>query len=1207
MEGIDISNTQGDFGPLSLKFNKKIIIVDETSKTYYKNMLMYVWTSLLSDKYKRSFKSWKSGFELYLEQYQIQFFKKSNTSNKKIKLYHLPEKDTTADTEKRSVEAALRRLPLMLEILEPSFPTLELVKNLLEDWDDIEVEESDDEESTKDKKVKDEDEFVAMKRSLKAVLNDSQNLSKLDKFITFFRQLPISYRTENIQIIKDELHNVTDSQFNMENEQFRNQLIQSFDKVIVRTNDEMNDIKKQISDLKKKHKKFKEVKWLTRDEVYNQKWKVLSRDEKSKYYRNLEPIFRTYYHQSILDIFKTHLTTVYQDLLKFYENKEILLSTVRNVDRYVNINYGPDSIPSIKNLVYIDPFSFTNPYYGVGITKTADGTDELRGPNIVGEVLVELGKQVAREWKENYIEKQKHEKYKSRLEFYTVYTRLSEILRERDITEFSGLSVTDILSRFQHAYNIQLKNKSVTVYVNCNKYDCKNMTETILSASLKEIGYEPYLTNGKLRWFKQTKNMLEQYSERVIDFVFENNTDNIYELYKHEHTNPGSIVNHLRKIYLPTLYLDQVVQEKNSVMRAVFKFIYLVDPQKRIDQDTVQDIIDFEFSQLTSLEYSTLLEEIDNAYLDENDESLDAFIPANFPKTIEIDGDEKTIEAYIDLCLEQDKEDGFLVRRISRDKVDKAKQWKFLFNNFNNDSEEDPQVVSFEPDISPRDTNVFNMFQEDVANESTSYSFKMNTEYGKKVDRPYSNLESESERRETRIINAKQNKIHNIDNNTIIFSSVPNQYAYFPLTPTYVKLCTIDYFKFPTVVHAVMYLWYTRNLGYSKLNVYKHFLKSDWLKLFESLQLFSTHNKLKLELVISLLQEQGFDQLSDELSVIEFDTPEVSANELKHHIFTILINKTNERPFIDLLELNEMFNTDLERNLINNVTVHLRKVYEVRFNSSKLYKELLLKTGSSPLLYKAHADNILGTGISGNGYNLAGKVLMEFRDKFRLESNKVYEFTDIQLNIISDEIATKLYMYGRDLLTIIRKFITDDALVVKLMRGFLILYQINCGDGEQANYQIINKLTPIVNDITKDTGIMMGDLKGLLWDYTKILYTHYDHLITNSKNINKTCLFKDTKKNVSMELKEKATNILTKFLVCLFEVFNANAQQKENINSLVEDIINNNNGRTEYIANLSLRKLNDSEKEDIISGRINYFDMKVKTVNKILEDLPKNS
>ena len=66
MEGIDISNTKGDFGPLSLKFNKKIIIADEASKTYYKNMLMYVWNSLLSDKYKQAFKSWKSGFELYL-------------------------------------------------------------------------------------------------------------------------------------------------------------------------------------------------------------------------------------------------------------------------------------------------------------------------------------------------------------------------------------------------------------------------------------------------------------------------------------------------------------------------------------------------------------------------------------------------------------------------------------------------------------------------------------------------------------------------------------------------------------------------------------------------------------------------------------------------------------------------------------------------------------------------------------------------------------------------------------------------------------------------------------------------------------------------------------------------------------------------------------------------------------------------------------
>ena len=89
-------------------------------------------------------------------------------------------------------------------------------------------------------------------------------------------------------------------------------------------------------------------------------------------------------------------------------------------------------------------------------------------------------------------------------------------------------------------------------------------------------------------------------------------------------------------------------------------------------------------------------------------------------------------------------------------------------NNFNNDIEVATEVVDDLQDINTRDTNVINMFQEDVSSQDNSYTFKMNTEYGKKVGRSYSNIESEYERRETQLINAKQNKIH-------IYSTKPDK------------------------------------------------------------------------------------------------------------------------------------------------------------------------------------------------------------------------------------------------------------------------------------------------------------------------------------------------------------------------------------------------------------------------------------------------
>ena len=46
----------------------------------------------------------------------------------------------------------------------------------------------------------------------------------------------------------------------------------------------------------------------------------------------------------------------------------------------------------------------------------------------------------------------------------------------------------------------------------------------------------------------------------------------------------------------------------------------------------------------------------------------------------------------------------------------------------------------------------------------------------------------------------------------IIFSSIPGQYQPFELSATAPIICTINYYKFTKVLHAVCYLWLTREV-----------------------------------------------------------------------------------------------------------------------------------------------------------------------------------------------------------------------------------------------------------------------------------------------------------------------------------------------------------------------------------------------------------
>ena len=86
-----------------------------------------------------------------------------------------------------------------------------------------------------------------------------------------------------------------------------------------------------------------------------------------------------------------------------------------------------------------------------------------------------------------------------------------------------------------------------------------------------------------------------------------------------------------------------------------------------------------------------------------------------------------------------------------------------------------------------------------------------------------------------------------------------------------------------------------------------------------------------------------------------------------------------------------MFHNDLNTFLIDSIVTHLEIVYNARFESNAHYKDLLLKTGEVPLIFKSD-DPLLGIGSQENGLNLAGKVLMSIRANFRKTSNKIYVF-----------------------------------------------------------------------------------------------------------------------------------------------------------------------------------------------------------------------
>ena len=101
----------------------------------------------------------------------------------------------------------------------------------------------------------------------------------------------------------------------------------------------------------------------------------------------------------------------------------------------------------------------------------------------------------------------------------------------------------------------------------------------------------------------------------------------------------------------------------------------------------------------------------------------------------------------------------------------------------------------------------------------------------------------------------------------------------------------------------------------------------------------------------------------------------------------------------------------------------------------------------------------------------------------------------------------------------------------------------------------------------------------------------YNNIYNNKVKVkeNNSCLFNPYLKTVTKTCKENAKELLTKFIKCLLNIFKNS--EKIDIDKLVIDIVDDNNGRTKYIGDLKIIDLTQKEKSDIIDGVVNYYDL----------------
>lgn len=1187
MEGIDISKTKiPEFGPLSLSWFKPMYIDDEK----WSNVISYVWAQLLCfDVYKAIVKNWKTGFPNYLKTF------KYDHNNKK---YFKPNSLQKNEIQLRSTIDVLK---LFNKTVEESISGLETMIQLLENWDSI-----DDPEFNASKI------FTDMKKSLTSVLEE-KNRIKYDKegkitnettsrqaFVQFFNRLPFAAMVSQTQkrrgkpIKTDILSDISDDdEFDIENNDIRESIIGILEDKMSEVVTAKEETEKELSSLAAELQKLKEKEYFSREEL-KEIWKQLPRSEKKKFEKSLKKEFLNMMYQCRKSKFKEYLTIVYQNVVQNDNYRNSLMQTLPNLQSYFLTG-------QIKHnrIIYIDPFNFQKPLLGVGVIDNV-----LRGANNVGRVLMDLRKELIVKKKEHLDEETLAKSLSTKKRFLLAHGKLADLLRQRDIKEFIGLNTDQIIQRLNDGFRVQTPNRSYLIYPDCSVVDCKNLSLDKVSELLKDMGLEDI----EVQSYSKMSPDFPELTESTIDFIYDKNVNGVKTIFDYEESKSGNLANFLRKQYLRKLYEVQVEEEKMNIVRAVLEFLYLSDTKNRVKVNEMEALITQELSDLPSLELAALIEVLDTAYTTGQLEEVVADKCGVCDKQVTIGDTDYDIAEFVAHVLERDVKKGKLISRVRQAQVNEAEDWKFLKQTINKiPNTTDIVPIAGQDLLDPRDLHVASLFEGSFGEGQKSNELLQEV-LGATAK---SDLDNVIQAIQQDTISQRSNPKMSGD---IIFSSVPGQYQPFELSPTAPIICTIDYFKFPTVLHAVCYLWFTREFKIPRNQSYQMLLKENWRDLLISLRIFDEINEIPFNEFKTGLESRGFldiaqdieqrlrdlrktridisagPQVSSDWAVLD-DLP-ISRSLLKHELIVRLLdsNKYEENPFVTWDESYKILVNMMDRNMFETAKKALDKAHEVKFDT-KTMKQLLSRTGSSILYHGDREDVVLGIGPNKNGLNLAGNSLMELRQALREQSSDILEPDDEISEQLVALFTGKLNLFG-ELLQLLNKHFNDLDLAVKLARGFLVLYKINCGSGEGAPFKITSKLQYVVKDISKKYSERYKNVTSLLWDYIKIMYGQFTREMLSKPTVSpeKSCMFDVNEKSISKLTEEKAKVIVTKLLRCLLIEFDS--QDKINkIDEIAKEIISSNIGRSKYIGKLKLKQLTPLQREQIINGEVEYYDM----------------
>ena len=1213
-----------DFGPLSIKRKAEIYIDGER----WPNAEQYAFAQALCFPiYRKIMQRFKSGFKIFLDEY-TEALRKNKTNQ--------PRKPKTFEA---SIDVELFRQ--QLNIIEQNLTQAINFLFILENWDEID-DTSDHFDAKKDlsddlvQKIKSRlllfwpQNSTRKKKSNLSKSGASSKFSNFEKISTlqtkkeefdaqireFEKKVPDS-ETDPDEWLKNSPHKLgykkllTDYskiKSELSSENLRTLLIADLKKLVHDPNHGLEKEKKEtleaIADLDKKIN-LSPPTVSESEEVIQKKalkeWKTLTSREKEKYHRRILPEFMGFLQTCRISKFEQFIDIAYASLLG---NKTKIVVGSRDVSLEDLLIETTNSIPSSSlwpSLVYIDPISTAaqrvgasfEPMYGVVAfeRKLGDRTDiTFRGNNNVGKVLMKRRLELVRNREGRKIEEEEKKVLGSMTRFYRVFKSLQDLLTYRDIHEFKNLTTEDILQKLEKAARIHTTDGSYIILsidddvISSFKTDPTNASNLAkIHESMKNRGLPD--TMAVVGIVRTHLPSLRDPLEHLVSFTFTNNIAGISDVYEYERLQPGNTANFLRKELLEILYTKQLSLERMAILRAVLGFLLITDPstQPKVEREFVSEVIDVEIAKLYRIPgaLDRLLDHVNDLYISEKineltDETLD----------------DETLDDYIMNFLETEKNTGRLAYRVRSAAVEQAKKWK-------------KQTYS-----GSSGTKMSKLVVEDVDEDSLSLSDKkLMQDLTAEVAASISAASSKPKKRVDIIFSTKDSNECVVGLDAIISSD----FAFCPTRKYATKRhdqqvllpVIIDYLKFPTVVHAVCYLWLNRELGFARSISYLMLLHPGWANLVQTLGLFLDEEYQDRSVSFTIFEQllrknfQYADELVKDLwkeitlriSSIDKDR-EFTIPFLRDIFFTVVLLHSKEDPFLPWEKATEILRFEIDKHLFITLDTALTDFHRIKFQDVDL-KKLLLSTGRYYLLNSDYRDPVMGHSSKKGGLNIAGKNLMTIRAEL-FENENIESLSQEYIDNVMNLLEIKLSLF-KDLINLVYDKTRDKEKTTIVAKVFLEIYKLSCGGTTRTLHpDLVALIRKVTEKVAHTEPKLPRELRilSLIISYGRILVKQLENLGDESSSyiFNKmdprSCFFEkdlDESKKEQESLETKAKVFLNKLFLCLEKLGKLDLK---NINDLIEAILKQSSGRMKFIATLDFSDISQEEREKLIDGRL---------------------